>query len=170
MDSHQTPAGSSPSDSCRLSRVGARRAARNPALHQKLRQMALPLAPLVQVTSGEVHQAFPRNLLSFWLLTDEQLDSLAVFYHQRDPSNWTLQYPCPIVWRPGMTVEEKRRKLGKFIGLRGCDTPIEEWKRLQAQHGKSSEMLRLRTEEEIVIAARRAREQEELFKRKVNWY
>lgn len=97
----------------------ARRASRNPALDQKLQQMALPLAPLVQLTSGQVHPAFPPTLLNFWLLTNDQLDEIAHFYHQRTPCQWTRHYPCPITWREDLTIEEKRRKIGKFIGLRG---------------------------------------------------
>lgn len=99
--------------------LGARRTGRNPALDTKLRQMALPLAPLVQLTSGQVHPAFPTTLLNFWLLTDEQLDEIAHFYHQRTPCQWTRHYPCPITWSEGLSIEEKRRKIGKFIGLKG---------------------------------------------------
>lgn len=101
------------------SNVNARRTGRNLALDTKLRQMALPLAPLVQLTSGQVHPAFPTTLLNFWLLTDEQLEEIAHFYHQRTPCQWTRHYPCPITWGEGLTIEEKRRKIGKFIGLRG---------------------------------------------------
>lgn len=99
--------------------LSARRTSRNPSLDGKLKQMALPLAPLVQLTSGHVHPAFPSTLLHFWLLTDDQLDQIAHFYHQRTPCQWTRHYPCPITWGEGLSVEEKRRKIGKFIGLRG---------------------------------------------------
>ncbi|KAJ4394743.1 hypothetical protein N0V93_003962 [Gnomoniopsis smithogilvyi] len=137
-----------------------RRTTRNKALDKKIQQMALPLAPLVQLTSGHVHPAFPSTLLSFWLLTSEQLDELAQFYHQRSPCQWTRHYPCPISWAEGLTVEEKRRKIGKFIGLRGvtiqCDTPIF-----------------LRTEEQIMEAARQARlrgDENEVLRRKAQGY
>lgn len=106
--------------------------------------MALPLAPLVQLTTGEVHPAFPSTLLNFWLLTDAELESLAHFYHQRSPSEWTYQYPCPIQWDSGLTLQEKRRKIGKFIGLKGCETPIA-----------------IKTEEELMEDARRQRMAEE---------
>lgn len=96
-----------------------RRTTRNKELDKKIQQMALPLAPLVQLTSGHVHPSFPSTLLNFWLLTDAQLDELAQFYHQRSPCQWTRHYPCPISWAEGLTLEEKRRKIGKFIGLRG---------------------------------------------------
>ncbi|EJT73419.1 hypothetical protein GGTG_10257 [Gaeumannomyces tritici R3-111a-1] len=104
--------------------MSTRRSAGNPALALKLEQMAMPLAPLVQMTTGRVHPAFPRTLLHFWVLTDAQLDSLAHFYHQRTPGYWTSQYPCPVRWGPNLPLEEKRRKMGMFIGLRGCESPI----------------------------------------------
>jgi hypothetical protein len=54
-----------------------------------------------------------------------------------------------------MPLEEKRRKIGRFIGLRGCESPI-----------------RVRTEEEIMEDARRARlaEEDEMWRRKLHWY
>ncbi len=76
--------------------LGERRAANDAAFKQKLEQMALPLAPLVQLTTGDVHPAFPQTLLNFWLLTDAQLEELAHFYHQRTPCRYTFHYPCPI--------------------------------------------------------------------------
>ncbi|KAF4453379.1 beta-xylosidase [Fusarium austroafricanum] len=128
-----------------------RRLAKNPNLQRKLEQMALPLAPLVQLTTGAVHPSFPTTVLNFWLLTDEQLESLAHFYHQRTPSPWTNQYPCPITWRSDLPLEEKRRKMGKFIGLRGCESSIL-----------------LKSEEEILADARKARfaAEEDLWRRK----
>lgn len=93
--------------------------ARNEELEKKIAQMALPLAPLVQLTSGTAHPVFPATLLNFWLLTNDQLDELALFYHQRWPCEYTQHYPCPITWDDDLTLEEKRRKIGKFIGLRG---------------------------------------------------
>ncbi|KAI1367361.1 hypothetical protein F5Y08DRAFT_76119 [Xylaria arbuscula] len=138
-----------------LAMLGERRAANNAAFKQKLQQMALPLAPLVQLTTGEVHPAFPGTLLNFWLLTDSQLEELAHFYHQRTPCRYTFHYPCPINWSSDLSLEEKRRKIGRFIGLRGCETPI-----------------RLRTEDELIEEARRARlaEEDEMWRRKLPWY
>ncbi|KAM3089250.1 hypothetical protein ACMFMG_000855 [Clarireedia jacksonii] len=98
----------------------------NPALADKLKSMALPLHPLVCLTTGQIHPAFPPTLLGFWLLTSDELDDMAHFYHQRTPSAWTAMYPCPVRWNRHAGLEVKRRKLGKFIGLRGCDTPIGE--------------------------------------------
>jgi len=128
-----------------------RRIATNPAFAHKLSQMRLCLSPLVQVNTGWVHPAFPQSVLHFWLLTDSQLEGLASFYHQRTPSTLSRQYPCPIKWRSDLPLEEKRRKIGRFIGLRGCESPII-----------------LKTEEEIAEEARmaRLREDEEMWRRK----
>ncbi|KAI0397882.1 hypothetical protein F5Y17DRAFT_454763 [Xylariaceae sp. FL0594] len=202
--------------------LGSRRAAHSEAFRQKLQQMALPLAPLVQLTTGEVHPAFPGTLLNFWLLTDEQLEELAHFYHQRTPCRYTFHYPCPInvsllllslsrrspsspsppsssslfpwyyalsiafllflvvlvhflliifgalafaswifhVWSSDIPLEEKRRKIGRFIGLRGCESP------------SSPSPARVYTEEEIMEDARRARlaDEDEMWRRKLRWY
>ncbi|KAI1841550.1 hypothetical protein JX266_012203 [Neoarthrinium moseri] len=129
---------------------------RDLAFAQKLAQMALPLAPLVQLTTGQVHPAFPGTLLGFWLLTEAELEALAHFYHQRTPGRWTAHYPCPVAWDSGAAVEEKRRRLGRFIGLRGCETPAA-----------------LRDEDELGAEARRARErdvEDEVWRRKLPWY
>jgi hypothetical protein len=118
--------------------------------------MALPLAPLVRLTTGEVHPVFPSTLLNFWLLTSEQCDELAHFYHQRTPSVYTTHYPCPVVWRPDATLEEKRRRIGRFIGLRGCESPV-----------------RVFTEEEIQRRVQEEREramEEERMGGKTRWY
>ena len=105
--------------------------------------MAIPLVPLVHITSGQVHPYFPPTLLNFWVLTSEQLDELAHFYHQRTPSEWSAHYPCPVIWGKDLGLEEKRRKIGRFIGLRGCESPV-------------------RSEEEIMTVVReRARREED---------
>jgi len=134
----------------------ATRSARNPEFQAKMAQMALPLAPLVRLTTGEVHPIFPSTLLNFWLLTSEQCDELAHFYHQRTPSVWTRHYPCSVEWRTDATLEEKRRRIGRFIGLMGCDTPV----RVQSEE----EIMR-----EVKDAARRS-EDDETIRRKSRWY
>ena len=147
-----SPTGPTPPPPPSLPSITARRAARSPAFEQKLRQMALPLAPLVQMTTGEVHPAFPGTLLNFWLLTDAQLEELAHFYHQRTPCLWTFRYPCPITfWDEDLPLEEKRRRIGKFIGLRGCEPSI-----------------RIKTEEQIAEDARKASltAEEDIWRRK----
>lgn len=131
------------------------RTARNPEFQAKLQQMALPLAPLVRLTTGQVHPIFPSTLLNFWLLTSEQCDELASFYHQRTPCALTRHYPCPVEWKVDATLEEKRRRIGRFIGLRGCESPV-----------------RVQSEEEIVREAREhaARDDEDMFRRKMRWH
>jgi hypothetical protein len=58
-----------------------------------------------------------------------------------------------VAWAKGLTLEEKRRKMGKFIGLRGCETPDK-------------------TEEEILEELKRRREEEDtaIWRRKLGWY
>ncbi|RVX74407.1 hypothetical protein B0A52_01533 [Exophiala mesophila] len=97
-----------------------------------------PLVPLISVTNGLAHPDFPKSLLQYHLLTHEQLDSLACWYHQVfPPVRETFQYPA---WVPAWTslpcapgvagpnldavdLETKRRRWGRFIGLRGCESP-----------------------------------------------
>ena len=81
---------------------------------------------------------------------------MAHFYHQRTPSIYTRHYPCPIEWRTDASLEEKRRRIGRFIGLRGCESPV-----------------RVQSEDEIMRDARDARnraEEQEIFRRKMRWY
>lgn len=95
---------------------------KNHALAEKLQWIALPVAPLVEVEHGTVHPAFPTTLLQFWLLTKEQLESLAQFYHQRTPNAFTNLYPHPVRnWDPDMSMKEKLRKMGQFIGIGFCE-------------------------------------------------
>ncbi|KAJ3494158.1 hypothetical protein NLG97_g4260 [Lecanicillium saksenae] len=124
--------------------------ARNPALAHKLRQMALPLSPLVQLTTGA-------------------LESLAAFYHQATPkgarpSPWAAQYPCPVRWRSDAPLEDKRRRMGRFIGLRGCESPVDIAAPAAVAMACSSPSVAaaasspaVKTEEEIAREARMAR-------------
>jgi hypothetical protein len=112
----------------------------NPAFKKKIEKLKLTLAPLVPLPNGPPHSSYPKTVLHFWLLTEEQLDKLAHYYHQSTPCQYTNEYPANMNWdtsffvrasRIGRLSEErriaiKRRKLGKFIGLVGCETPLEE--------------------------------------------
>lgn len=65
---------------------------------------------------------------------------MAVYYHQHvtSPCIWTGAYPAAMNWDAeflahvghtrglGMRHAIKKRKVGFFIGLRGCETPVEE--------------------------------------------
>ncbi|CAK7239677.1 MAG: hypothetical protein STHCBS139747_001112 [Sporothrix thermara] len=123
-----------------MSSLAARRMARRPALEAKLQHMAQTLQPLVHAATGDVHPYFPLTIVQFWLLSDEQLDALASFYHQRTPHALKQCYPCPVSWpRRGLTLEDKRRKFARFIGLRGCETPRQRQRRQRWQDGDSAD-------------------------------
>ncbi|KAH8648921.1 hypothetical protein BGZ60DRAFT_474173 [Tricladium varicosporioides] len=100
----------------------------HPDFTTKLSKMALPLRPLVRINHGDPHPLFPQTYLHFWLLTSSQLDDFASFYHQRTPCEFSSWYPCPVFesWDKNAGVEEKRRRIGRFIGLRGCESPVSE--------------------------------------------
>ncbi|KAI4103437.1 MAG: hypothetical protein L6R37_003792 [Teloschistes peruensis] len=102
---------------------------------RKLSHLSYPLAPLLSITSGISHPQFPTTILAYHLLTEQQLDELAHWYHQRTPGEWSFYYPLPVVdrwWisstrgdgngRPG--IEDKRRRFGRFVGLGGCESPV----------------------------------------------
>lgn len=140
--------------------------------------LSTPLVPLISVTTGFPHPEFPRSLLQYHLLTHEQLDSLARWYHQVEPSveeSW--MYPA---WIPpytrrataqagprqpqaqnsgnegrmeGVSLTTKRRRWGRFIGLRGCESP-------EGLDQEEQESLVERMEREWRRAMERMREEE----------
>ncbi|KAM3419675.1 hypothetical protein BST61_g3008 [Cercospora zeina] len=71
---------------------------RNSALAKKIATLQLRLAPLVPLPAGPPHPAFPKTLMAFHLLTEEELDSIAHYYHQSTPSQWTHHYPATMNW------------------------------------------------------------------------
>lgn len=98
-----------------------------------LHYLHTPLCPLVSSTSGLSHPDFPTTLLTFHLLTSSQLDNLAQHFHQIwPPVPATTRYPVRIRPWLGTSEEEdidlatKRRRFGRFIGLRGCESPVHE--------------------------------------------
>jgi hypothetical protein len=96
-----------------------------PSLAQHLAHLRTPLQPLLSIETGAPHPAFPPTLLHYHLLTEAELDGLAYYYHQRTPSRASLAYPAPVVarWHVGADVAAKRRRFGRFAGLRGCESP-----------------------------------------------
>lgn len=194
---------------------------RNSALAKKIATLQLRLAPLVPLPSGPPHPAFPKTLMAFHLLTEDDLDSIAHHYHQSTPGPWSDHYPAKMNWdkdflakptvlsptsntrrrsrrlsqdeknwldelmkavdemqaplvrsKSSPTVETggssnpyaglsdkeririKRRKVGKFIGLVGMETPAEEIAgRIQASMDRAIERSRaeLRRNEEIIL-------------------
>ncbi|KAJ6015430.1 hypothetical protein N7540_010021 [Penicillium herquei] len=92
-----------------------------------------PLHPLRSCTSNQAPANFPKTVFAWQVLTNEQLDDLARFFHQTSPPTLeTRNYPLPIdkPWigpkaDPFVTVETKRLRFGRFIGLKGCESPLE---------------------------------------------
>ncbi|EHY54293.1 hypothetical protein HRR83_008129 [Exophiala dermatitidis] len=155
-----------------------------------VKHLRAPLVPLISVSSGLAHPVFPTTLLQYHLLTHEQLDDLARWYHQVDPPvDETFMYPAWIpAWTSldsesadangnailsgpdsdaennnttttvsGVDLETKRRRFGRFIGLRGCDSPTTATADGNAER---PEELARRMEREWRRALRRAEEEE----------
>ncbi|KAJ6006609.1 hypothetical protein N7451_004553 [Penicillium sp. IBT 35674x] len=98
-----------------------------PAVLQYLEQK---LHPLVSCKTAQIPPDFPQTMLSYHLLTNTQLDNLAQYFHQTSPPvSETFMYPAPIQqpWigteAEDVDLETKRRRFGRFIGLRGYDSP-----------------------------------------------
>ncbi|EME43932.1 hypothetical protein DOTSEDRAFT_34486 [Dothistroma septosporum NZE10] len=197
------------------------------ALEKKIATLQLRLAPLVPLPGGlPPHPDFPPTLMAFHLLTEDQLDSIAHYYHQSTPGPFTNNYPVSMNWDKeyltrrepktptsqsaarerrhskqlsqeeniwledlmdtvedlqapavkaqdgegvgsdtsykGLTEKEririKRRKVGKFIGLVGMETPVEEIAgRIQQSLDRAVERSReeLRRNEEVMLRRRK---------------
>jgi hypothetical protein len=120
----------------------------NPELTRKISEMRIVVSPIYQLPLGDIHPSLPQSALKYWLLTEDEIDSIAEFYHQTDHSHpYYDGYPGRMNWdnpwlrRPDDTTDPKelerlptneerlvmkRRRVGKFIGLRGCQTPSYE--------------------------------------------
>ncbi|KAL4739001.1 hypothetical protein BDV11DRAFT_126892 [Aspergillus similis] len=107
----------------------------HPEFKDKIANLARKLHPLVSYPTGLIHPYFPKSVLAFNLLTSAQLDALALHFHQvYPPRRETFRYPLPIkpwlitngfVRDLGVDTEVKRRRFGRFIGLRGCESPVK---------------------------------------------
>ena len=89
-----------------------------------LEYLRQPLQPLVSCTSGPAHADFPPNVLAYYLLTSNQLNDLALHFHQVwPPISETFNYPIQVPTWVGTGDEEqealksRRSRFGKFIGL-----------------------------------------------------
>lgn len=139
-------------------------------LQASVAHLGSQLVPLISVKTGQAHPEFPQSLLQYHLLTHDQLDDLARWYHQTvDAGEERWMYPCPIafgkVWcgssrtttvaadnetrRHVVDLDTKRRRWGRFIGLRGCESPVEE----------QAESITERMEREWRAALKRAEEE-----------
>lgn len=88
----------------------------NPALLKKIATLQLELAPLVPLPEGPPHPAFPRTLLAFHLLTEDELDSIAHHYHQSTPGPWTTHYPALMNWYKEFLARPEGKGKGKGKG------------------------------------------------------
>lgn len=68
-------------------------------LRRRFAGVSRPLAPLLSIETGLAHPRFPPTLLHYHLLTDPELEELARFYHQNEPSRFSMEYPMPVVTR-----------------------------------------------------------------------
>ncbi|CAI4216492.1 unnamed protein product [Parascedosporium putredinis] len=79
----------------------------------------------------------PRLFVNYWLLTEAELDDMATFTTSAAPGCderdallawfWRAEYAVPVPWEDGASLETKRRRFGRFIGLRGCESPLADW-------------------------------------------
>ncbi|KAF2459800.1 hypothetical protein BDY21DRAFT_270216, partial [Lineolata rhizophorae] len=67
-------------------------------MKEKIAQMAVQLEPIVEVLSNEPHPACPKSLLGLFLLTEAEIDSMAHFYGQSTPHEFTRYYPGSMTW------------------------------------------------------------------------
>ncbi|KAF7506940.1 hypothetical protein GJ744_011071 [Endocarpon pusillum] len=153
-----------------------------------LSHLSTRLVPLISVTTGLPHPAFPRSLLQYHLLTHTQLDELAVYYHQVVPAvRETDKYPVSIpgwVDRHGeetgaeeeeedggqekVSLETKRRRWGRFLGLRGCESPVRDAVDLAEVARREREMREV-LEREWRRGIERRREEEMLRAKAEGW-
>lgn len=160
-------------------------------LSKAVSHLRVPLVPLISLTTGKAHPSFPLTLLQFHLLTHTQLDDLARFYHQVwPPLPETSRYPDMMkTWIKAeaqrqqqeiedVSLETKRRRWGRFIGLRGCESPttneveqirsaIEEAGGVAATVARTS--LEERMEKEWRAAIERARDEAERREKMWRW-
>lgn len=94
----------------------------NALLSKKIATLQLELAPLVPLPEGPPHPAFPKTLLAFHLLTEDELDSIAHHYHQSTPGPWTQHYPALMNWdkeflaKPRETASKGKKKREDGVG------------------------------------------------------
>lgn len=117
-----------------------------PTYARAVAHLATELVPLISVTTGQPHESFPRSILQYHLLTHAQLDELARYYHQvyppvRETEKYPIQIPAWVRRSEGVikteccgevgkkvSLETKRRRWGRFLGLQGCESPVEKVK------------------------------------------
>jgi hypothetical protein len=140
----------------------------NPELAEKISQMRLSIAPIVHVETGLPPRDFPSTMLSLFLLTEPQLDSMARYYNQSSPSALTFAYPAVMEWDKSFLSDDpslpdecrlsglerlkiKMRMFAQFIGMRGTEMPEWECERQMEILGKRVVWEVRRGEEEAVL-------------------
>jgi hypothetical protein len=133
--------------------TGTKPRATNPELAEKISQMRLNIAPIVHVETGLPPPDFPTTMLSLFLLTEPQLDSMARFYNQSTPTALTFAYPAVMEWDKSFLSDDpslpeecrlsglerlkiKMRMFARFIGMRGTEMPEWECERQMEILGK----------------------------------
>ncbi|KAH7021685.1 hypothetical protein B0J12DRAFT_392804 [Macrophomina phaseolina] len=97
----------------------------HPVFALMIQSLRRRIHPLLELRTGDPHPDFPRTMLHYHLLTEQQLDSIAAFYSQAVRDEHSDSYPRPIDWSHEalnhMDDEEriclKRRLIGLFIGV-----------------------------------------------------
>jgi hypothetical protein len=159
------------------------RGARSAKFQEQLDRLRLPIHPLYPLPLGTAHPSFPKTMLEFHLLSEEDLDSIASYYHQTSRTHpYRTAYPACMNWdaeflarptdveglareevelypRKEERVEMKRRMLGKFVGFAGCETPVKEAERRVKFY-----------EDRIRLAVRRRERLREQTERKNPWF
>ena len=173
MDPPQTPSRTSFAHNLDLSSEQTKVSTVHPEFPNRLQYLSRRLLPILSLSTGTPHPSFPRTILAYHLLTAQELNDMAHYYHQRTPCRLTFEYPVSVDWDPATAanqamiargeisseqVAQMRRRFGRFIGLRGCNSPTME----QAQ---DPEEIRRRLEREWIEGLRR-QEEEDAVRRK----
>jgi hypothetical protein len=91
---------------------------RSPALAEKIATMRLKICPIVSLIWGQPPDHFPGTMLQLWLLTEAQLDSMAHFYSQSTPDEFTSLYPRAMKWdKYFLSAEIPRDSMHKKSGI-----------------------------------------------------
>jgi hypothetical protein len=67
-------------------------------LPEMLELLSTKLHPLYPQPTGPPHPKFPKTILHWLLLTEDELDSIAHYYSQSTPDVFTNTYPAPMGW------------------------------------------------------------------------
>jgi hypothetical protein len=109
-------------------------------LASRIAHLKLHLAPLVPLPTGNPHPDFPQTLLNYHMLTEDQLDSIASYYHQSTPSIWTHQYPACMNWDKEMLAKRRQASVVHQLGRGSQGGENTQWMEALLVAEKSEEM------------------------------